>query len=67
MTLGEARRLLDNAGWACACIGPPIPSPRGTPCHCRLAFAQAEALVRAAHIMARLIQDAARKAPGAPV
>lgn len=57
MTLGEARRLLAGPGWACACTGPPMPSPRGTPCWCRLTFAQARALHRAAHIVARLLSE----------
>lgn len=63
MTLGGATKLLSNPSWACACCGPPIPSPHGTPCFCRLAFGQAEQLHRAAHIVARLIDDASRRKP----
>lgn len=57
MTLGEGTRLLRGAGWACACVGPPIPSPKGTPCFCRLSFGQAHALNRAAHIVAKLLAE----------
>ena len=63
MTLGEAIELL-NTPYACACIGPPWGSPRGTPCSCRLSVGQAKALQRAAHIVARLLADAAETSTG---
>jgi hypothetical protein len=56
MTLREAMDVL-NWKWACACVGPPMPSPRGTSCFCRLAIEQALALQRAAHIAVKLIQE----------
>ena len=53
MTLGEAAAMLsawrEHGPVACACIGPPF-------C-CRYPYRQAEALVRAAHIIARLLTD----------
>ena len=56
MTLGEATELRAAAPWACACVGPP---------HCcRYAIDQAAALNRAAHIVARLLTDAARVEAG---
>jgi hypothetical protein len=58
MTLREAQVILSGQSWACACVGPPMPSPPGTPCHCRLTVGQAEALQRAAHIVANLLQQA---------
>jgi len=50
MTLGEALALLNAEPWACACIGAPF-------C-CRYSFIQAQALQRAAHIVAKLLADA---------
>lgn len=50
MTLGEAMRLLQGQGWACACTG--------FPNCCRYAFDQAWALQRGAHIVAKLMADA---------
>lgn len=56
MTLGDtlAARI------ACACIGGPPGAPGGA-CFCRLSWAQTERLHRAAHIVARLIDDASRR------
>lgn len=49
MTLGQAIELRNAAPWACACVGPP---------HCcRFRGAQAAALHRGAHIVARLLAD----------
>lgn len=50
MTLGEAVELLRDPGWGCCCVGP---QPGRPACPCRLAFDQARALQRAAHIAAR--------------
>ncbi len=57
MTLGEATQLLDpNNRWACACCGP----PRGENlCYCQLAVRDAGQLKRGAHIVAKLLADAA--------
>ena len=53
MTLGGALRLLNTEPWACACVGPP---------HCCLhKFAQARALQRGAHIVAKLLDDTCRR------
>jgi hypothetical protein len=60
MTLGQAIRSLKNP-IVCACIGPPIPSPYGTPCWCRLGYGQANAIVYTAHILAKLLVDHRRK------
>lgn len=56
MTLGEAieRRRYSIA---CACIGPPHPSPPGTPCGCALTTGQGIALHRGAHIVAKLLAE----------
>lgn len=56
MTLGEAHARL-NAEWACACVGGPPGSPGGA-CFCRLSYHHAQQLHRAAHIVAKLIDDA---------
>lgn len=57
MTLGEALDLLqaerEHGPIWCACIGPPL-------C-CRYAYDQAKMLVRAAHIVVKLIDDAGRR------
>lgn len=58
MTLGEASALLAAPSWACACAGGPPGAPLGA-CFCRLSYGQARRLQRAAHIVARLISDAA--------
>lgn len=63
MTLGQAMQVR-RWEWACACVGPPIPSPPDTPCHCRLSVIQAEALHRGAHIIAKLLTDAAQRGEG---
>jgi hypothetical protein len=56
MTLGEA---IEGRHYsiACACIGPPHPSPPGTPCSCALTAGQSTALHRGAHILAKLLAD----------
>ncbi len=51
MTLGEARRLLTGPTWACACTG--------FPDCCVYRGEQARALQRGAHIVAKLLADAA--------
>lgn len=57
MTLGEALVL---EPWWCACMGAPNGAPRNTPCHCRLVQDQRGRLIRAAHIVVKLLADAAR-------
>lgn len=56
MTLAGATDLLGAPPWGCACIGDPY-------C-CRHAFTQARRLQRAAHIVARLLADAAARSDG---
>lgn len=51
MTLGEAMRLLRGPSWACACTG--------FPDCCVYRGAQARALQRGAHIVAKLVVDTA--------
>jgi hypothetical protein len=51
MTLGEAMRLLRGPSWACACTG--------FPDCCVYRGAQARALQRGAHIVAKLVADTA--------
>lgn len=58
MTLGRATELLRPPFWACACVGPPYPSPVGTPCFCQLSANQARRLRRGAHIVAKLLLSA---------
>lgn len=59
MTLGQALELLRGPSWACACIGPYPGSPPGALCPCMAAYAHARVLVRAAHIVVKLLSDAA--------
>ncbi len=54
MTLGQALQLLGTMH-ACACLGPPPGTPLGSPCYCALAYRQARALQRGAHIAVKLI------------
>lgn len=54
MTLGEAVEILAFGGWACACTGP---RPGDRRCGCQITMAEAHALVRAAHIVARQLMD----------
>jgi hypothetical protein len=60
MTLGEAMAVIRAEPWGCACVGGPRGAPAGA-CFCRLSWAQTERLHRAAHIVARLIDDASRR------
>jgi hypothetical protein len=61
MTLGEAVAMKRSAGWACACVGPPYPSLRDTPCYCRLGAIACEELHRTAHIAVKMLDEVARR------
>lgn len=61
MTLGEAHEMLTAPPIGCACVGGP---PGFGACFCRLGFGQAERLKRAAHIVAKLVDDAAGRTGG---
>jgi hypothetical protein len=49
MTLGKALEFLRAEPWGCACVGGPW-------C-CRLRYAQAHALVRAAHVVVKQLAE----------
>lgn len=57
MTLGEALEILNGPGWECACIGRAGSIDPDSRCSCTLVWDQAVVLVRAAHIIVKLLAD----------